>query len=661
MAEEGGLTIPGNTNWSEWSFSQVLLAITGDSIDLKKAIDVEWLAFKAGGGAADSITYKAWEKYYYAANYDYDAFNKWNTLVQSMDTIARELYTNRRGTLDLWTLRDAQVKVVAYESWLRSSGQDYRAWAKHLDSDDDGFNGKAAAIIQYRMDVNADKLEDLHEQLTTNHGVPASRAMKNAQDAMDRITRKLADAWFWARNNSNIASLPNTEANAMVQGIYDHLMRNGIIRTEEAISNGTYVLDKLANGDDRAVALAHIDSTMAAWTYGNLTNGDTWKKMNDQITTRLQAVITELDNVARQAMADLHQNLVTATSAMTALKNPKFSKPPTGGFGDPPPGLEPPPPPPDVEIPPPPDIETPPPPDVETPPPPDVTAPGADGDQLLSRLANTTLAPADGGAGSGLDANGNPIGDSGFFESVNPLLPLSAARSWRKLAATDPAGGTGTGLDANGDPLPGFDADGNPLPGFDANGNPLPGFDAAGNPLPGFDAAGNPIDDFGSAGGAIGSGGGAAGFGGGAIGSGYDGSIPATGSERKDVGGIPTMPAGMTLPPPAVSQLSGGAPGLGGMGLGGMPMMPPMMGGMGHGNNESKERERQTWLSEDEDVWGINAAAGIGVIGRPGCDDHEVEESLVTAAPSRPSRHSPEPATRTAHTEQTEAVSTGQS
>ncbi|MEV5544075.1 hypothetical protein AB0L13_45485 [Saccharopolyspora shandongensis] len=59
----------------------------------------------------------------------------------------------------------------------------------------------------------------------------------------------------------------------------------------------------------------------------------------------------------------------------------------------------------------------------------------------------------------------------------------------------------------------------------------------------------------------------------------------------------------------------------------GMPMMPPMMppmggmGGMGGagggGGNGDRERERQTWLSEDEEVWGAHLAAGDGVIGRP--------------------------------------------
>lgn len=52
---------------------------------------------------------------------------------------------------------------------------------------------------------------------------------------------------------------------------------------------------------------------------------------------------------------------------------------------------------------------------------------------------------------------------------------------------------------------------------------------------------------------------------------------------------------------------------------GGTPMMPPM-GGMGGGgaggNTQSDERERSTWVSEDEDTWGTDEGGVSAVIGR---------------------------------------------
>ncbi|MFF7415486.1 WXG100 family type VII secretion target [Streptomyces lydicus] len=57
----------------------------------------------------------------------------------------------------------------------------------------------------------------------------------------------------------------------------------------------------------------------------------------------------------------------------------------------------------------------------------------------------------------------------------------------------------------------------------------------------------------------------------------------------------------------------------GGGAMGGMPFMPPMGAGAGQRGNGG-ERERTTWLLEDEDVWGANGPEGDqgvdGVIGR---------------------------------------------
>ncbi|GAA0239551.1 hypothetical protein [Cryptosporangium japonicum] len=59
---------------------------------------------------------------------------------------------------------------------------------------------------------------------------------------------------------------------------------------------------------------------------------------------------------------------------------------------------------------------------------------------------------------------------------------------------------------------------------------------------------------------------------------------------------------------------------------GGAPFFPPMMGGMGGmggglNGNSGRERERQTWLSEDEKVWGTDPKVGPSVIGRVDDED----------------------------------------
>ncbi|MFD0888724.1 WXG100 family type VII secretion target, partial [Streptosporangium algeriense] len=58
--------------------------------------------------------------------------------------------------------------------------------------------------------------------------------------------------------------------------------------------------------------------------------------------------------------------------------------------------------------------------------------------------------------------------------------------------------------------------------------------------------------------------------------------------------------------------LSGAGAGTGGMG--GMPMMP--MTGGGAGGEQDKEREKSTWMSEDEGVWGGDEDIAPPVIGQ---------------------------------------------
>ncbi|MFY1632214.1 hypothetical protein ACN27F_02830 [Solwaraspora sp. WMMB335] len=77
-------------------------------------------------------------------------------------------------------------------------------------------------------------------------------------------------------------------------------------------------------------------------------------------------------------------------------------------------------------------------------------------------------------------------------------------------------------------------------------------------------------------------------------------------------------------------------------GSGGMPFYPPMggMGGMG-GQPNRDDRERQTWLTEDEAVWGTAVGAASGVIGRPDEDDDDSVEELVLLGPVRGPRPGP--------------------
>ncbi|RGC65334.1 hypothetical protein C5N14_29255 [Micromonospora sp. MW-13] len=79
-------------------------------------------------------------------------------------------------------------------------------------------------------------------------------------------------------------------------------------------------------------------------------------------------------------------------------------------------------------------------------------------------------------------------------------------------------------------------------------------------------------------------------------------------------------------------------PGGGGMPGGGMPFMPPMMPGMGGAPQPGKDRDRQrsTWLKEDEKVWGTDPDCAPAVIGRRGRDTRVEDDEFGMPVDERP-------------------------
>jgi uncharacterized protein YukE len=112
-----------------------------------------------------------------------------------------------------------------------------------------------------------------------------------------------------------------------------------------------------------------------------------------------------------------------------------------------------------------------------------------------------------------------------------------------------------------------------------------PGGTGGGTDLAGY----SPPGGGGSLGGGLGSGGGLGG-GSAALGIGSPGAGPGAGGPGGIVGGFPASADGARASVPG----RGGAAGQGGM---------PMGAGAGRGGGEEEDRERTTWLAEDEDVW----------------------------------------------------------
>ena len=66
-------------------------------------------------------------------------------------------------------------------------------------------------------------------------------------------------------------------------------------------------------------------------------------------------------------------------------------------------------------------------------------------------------------------------------------------------------------------------------------------------------------------------------------------------------------------------------------GNGGTPFYPPMGGGMGGGGagGDQRERERTTWLAEEEDVWGTDPDVVPAVIGRDDTEEYVEDDGSV--------------------------------
>ncbi|GIJ26374.1 hypothetical protein Vqi01_15360 [Micromonospora qiuiae] len=95
-------------------------------------------------------------------------------------------------------------------------------------------------------------------------------------------------------------------------------------------------------------------------------------------------------------------------------------------------------------------------------------------------------------------------------------------------------------------------------------------------------------------------------------------------------------------PGTGLAGLGGGPAGVGastaGAGSAGYPFMPPMapMGGAGAGGQQEKERERKTWLAEEEEVWGTDPDVAPSVIGRDEVPDGTGTEHTGASVPRTP-------------------------
>jgi hypothetical protein len=702
MADDGsgGLSIPNNDNWNEWTFEQALKALTGEGADLHTPAKATWFNWnpKPTVDGGDWWQYHAWGQSYFGVNLNNDAITAWAKAVDAIDEMMPDVARGKRGSMDSFTLTQLQYAIYDFATWSQNTGGGFDQWASRLNSDDSSFKGKAAFLIYWRLKVQGDGLKDTYEQLSSRHGRPIYASVADAAQQLHIFNSTMSRSWQIAVNYG-IRTWISDQISAMSDRLNMYLQSMGLYK-----GTPQYILDGMVDSDGLEYTKAYIRDTLSGSDYGDLTQEGTWTSMGDRITQNaLNNLKGFLDGPAQTSIGALAPKYVMATSSLIEIAAPPpetppktATDPPDGGGGNNKDNL---PPPPDgggggndkINIPPPPD------------------GGGGGGNDKLN------IPPADGGGGGGggVDGLNPPNGDGGSGG-------LNLADGGGGPNGLNVPGGGGPGLDlANGGGGPNginpADGGGGPLadggggfvpglvpPGGGANGDGGPngkngigpGSDGAfnenglGNDVvtppadgsggngfslvpsksgnsgtlipPGANGGGpNGLVDLGkSPNGVNGANGGLdigpGGFGsdpGKGFGSGAD-LLGANGGAGNPLGGPGGLDNTGTNGLNGTSGLlNSGAPGADGTpgspngdGSGGVPFFPPMMGGggAGAGGEKPQERERQTWLLEDEEIWGTRVNVRSGAIGRLDEEENEVEE-VPLVGPTRRQRRAETP------------------
>ncbi|MFG1871488.1 hypothetical protein [Micromonospora arborensis] len=248
----------------------------------------------------------------------------------------------------------------------------------------------------------------------------------------------------------------------------------------------------------------------------------------------------------------------------------------------------------------------------------------------------------------GLGSGGIGSGNGDFEEGPSTIDPDDLPGGSGSFPSLP--GGSGAG---SGGSLPGLGGSsgsdsGGSLPGLGGGSSNVGG-------LPGIPGGGSGGDYFGGASGSDGVG---AGWSGADWQSGSNSGVPGGSMQIGPLGPAPLATDGFAAAAGGGSGLAGLAPtaaagaaggGLvggtaGSAGMGGMgPMMPPMGGATG-GQQQEKDRERKTWLAEEEEVWGTDPDVAPSVIGRDDVPDVPGVERTRPTAPQNPA--SPYPPAR---------------
>jgi hypothetical protein len=654
-----GPAFPAGTS-AGWTFELALQAVVGAlsgadgqaAPTLLSLTGTKWFQNVDQPSSTTEYSYRIWGKYHYGYNLDHASITKWLATIDIINAAIGALEAGESPTLSMRSMVDFNAAATAVLGWLRHTGDDTATWATDIDRDDSGFKGQAASVIQQRLHLDSQWWQLLQDKITDNFGRSMIDALGGAMNALFTFGIRMMRIWHDAHDDLRnlLNNHINTQGDALGRWIDDSGIQAGLpnyLFDNPMVKLTGRLHDRQTNKD--YTVEEWVDHVLDSYPLGSMRTSAAADKIDEQINSQLQSFIeTRLNVPARPALQALAEAYLDAARHIGAVADPRgelpgandpggnnpanLPPPPGGGADDahlpPPPGggaddahL---PPPPgggaqDLHLPPPPggsaqDAHVPPPPggdaqDVHLPPPPG----GGDDAHLPPPGGTAHLPPPPEGTGNAhLPGTVNThLPPPGTPNPQDIHLPPFVPNPINTRFAPPPGAGdqkrnsVGLGDHRAFAELP----KGAHTPGLTG-----PGMAGAGSRKTATDLGNLAHTTLpkGSAGG--------------------PGGLAGSPSSRKF--GADT---------PAIVPGAAGAPG--GTGSGGVPFFPPMAGGgLGGAGDKPKERERQTWLAEDESVWGTGDEAGIAVIGRPDPEQPYGEEPVPPSRPVRRPRRTVPPA-----------------
>ncbi|HWS31762.1 MAG TPA: hypothetical protein VN408_03355 [Actinoplanes sp.] len=528
-----------------------------------------------------------------------------------------------------WTSLDsANDSVYAVEYWLDETKKTLKGLIDSIDDEASGFKGSASAVLRTALDNAHNDMRKLAIDMKVGDQTVAwSVLMNRVRDAMKTFGTAVSQAWDEYHGGTVAAPAPIELING-VRGIVAGLGSGNFENVSfSSVNNELYTYDLTTE-----LGWERLDSDMKTL----------WLKRVGALDTKMLTALTALETMLKEAKTAFGRDLVKPKPRSPETPDPEI----TDANGD---GI----------------------PDGYDPAKDGSYGGGSTGDYDVNPGTSSDFDPSSfasgktgadsgtgaygvttgGGAsgydfggsgytvgGSGYNAGGSGYNAGGSYDAASGYNPVTGgsggvpSSGWGSISSPviNPLPGSLTGLGnlisgaMGGSGSHGAGSSGTKYPGATGSMGGSGKTGAAGSWATGADTASHyptAVDsvDVGDLGGSAGSAGGA-GSNGVNLGDGVSSLLDGSGA-----GGASTKSA------------------TDGTTSSGMPFMPPMggMGGASGGQQGQKERERKTWLEEDEEVWGADPDCAPAVLGRgPAPDPSSTPTGRPVTAPRRPAQPS---------------------